>query len=126
HAAEHKPSHNWFGVGNDSLVGRLKRHALALLTDPQRRNIAPDGGLKLSSTSDDPWLSKTAIIQHVARVVLRLDDDEKVSAILAGADAANVKWQSETADHSADGKRVDDRHSPRAITTALWMDKAAR
>src|SRR6185503_15343246 len=42
-----------------------KRHTLALLTDPQRRNLFPDGGLKLSSTSNNSWISKIAIFQHV-------------------------------------------------------------
>ena len=47
------------------LVAALKRHTVALLSDPQRRNLFADGGIKLSSTSNNSWMSKIAIFQHV-------------------------------------------------------------
>lgn len=112
YAAEHKASHNWFGVGNDSLVGKLKRHAMAMLADPQRRNVAPDGRLKLTSASDASVPGKAALCQHVARVVLRLDDDEKIESLFAEADTAHAV--------AAAASRAP---APRTITSALWMEK---
>jgi hypothetical protein len=105
---------------------------MTLLNDPEHRNVFDDGGLKLSSASDESWLSKSALFQHVARVVLRLDDDEALAALFAKADAAQVNWQTQAGaastlcDRFSNGQPVGGQSSPRAITTALWMDKAGR
>jgi len=107
----------------------LKKHTTALLLDPQRRNLFPDGGIKLSSTSNNSWMSKLCIVLHVARRVFGLDQDEKVKQIFAAADAAHVKWQTDGSsywaccDQIVSGKAQGSRYYPRIITSALWMEK---
>ena len=68
---------------DDPLIDLLRRHTLKLLTDPQRRNLFADDGIKLSSTSNNSWMSKSALFQHVARKVLRLHViDPRVASVL--------------------------------------------
>src|SRR4029079_18308996 len=113
------------------LIDTLRRHSIALLTDPERRNLFADGGIKLSSTSNNSWMSKIAIVQHVARKVLRLDlYDPRVTSIFATADAAHVRWQTEgggywaCSDQFVKGIAKASRYYPRLITAALWLDGA--
>ena len=112
-----------------ALLDVLKKHTQALLLDPQRRNLFPDGGIKLSSTSNNSWMSKICIVLHVARRVFGLDQDEKVKQIFAAADAAHVKWQTDGSsywaccDQIVSGKAQGSRYYPRIITSALWMEK---
>ena len=112
-----------------ALLDVLKKHTQALLLDPQRRNLFPDGGIKLSSTSNNSWMSKICIVMHVARRVFGLDQDEKVKQIFAAADAAHVKWQTDGSsywaccDQIVSGKAQGSRYYPRIITSALWMEK---
>ena len=110
------------------LVEDLRKHTLALLTDPDRRNLFPDGGIRLSSTSDNSWMSKIALLQHVAREVFRLDDDPAIKRMFADADAAHVRWQTEgesaywaMSDQMVNGVARASRYYPRCVTTALWM-----
>jgi hypothetical protein len=114
-------------------IDALGGHTLALLTDPQRRNLFPDDGIKLSSTSDNSWMSKIALVQHVARDVLKLPDhDPEIAAIFRAADAAHVRWQTDGAgywacsDQFVKGEAVGSRYYPRVITTALWLDPSFR
>ena len=112
-----------------ALVDLLKKHTRALLLDPQRRNLFPDGGIKLSSTSNNSWMSKICIVQQVARRVFNLDDDEQVNRLFAAADAAHVKWQTDGSsfwaccDQIVSGKAQGSRYYPRIITSALWLEK---
>ena len=47
-------------------------------------------------------MSKIALVQHVARDVLQLEDlDPSITSIMRGADAAHVRWQTDGADHWA-------------------------
>jgi hypothetical protein len=117
----------------DPLIAVLKRHALELLTDPKRRTLFPDGGIKLSSTSNNSWMSKIAVVQHVARQVLRLhEEDDRIAALFSAADAAHVKWQTEggaywaCSDQFVSGIAKASRYYPRIITTALWLSDAPR
>jgi hypothetical protein len=113
-----------------ALYAALRRHTLALLTDPQRRNVFPDGGIKLSSTSDNSWMSKIALFQHVARTVLCLDADPAVAELLARADAAHVAWQTQgsgywaCSDQFVNGVAKGSRYYPRVVTAALWFRHA--
>ncbi|CAN5333535.1 hypothetical protein BH09PLA1_BH09PLA1_31360 [soil metagenome] len=130
YGSEYKSSRAWLGNGNESFVAKLKRHAVALLSDPQKRNVFSDGGLKLSSTCENTWVSKIAIFQHVAREIFRLGDDPKMAETLRRADIAHMKWQTEgaagaaCADQFVNGQAVGSRFYPRCITTALWLDKS--
>jgi hypothetical protein len=111
------------------LVHTLRNHTVQLLSDPKRPNLFPDGGIKLSSTSNNSWMSKIAIFQLVARDVLRLNDDKKFAKLLRDADAAHVKWQTDgsaywaCSDQFVSGVAQGSRYYPRIITTALWMDE---
>jgi len=109
------------------LYGLLKRHSVALLTDPKGRNIFPDGGIKLSSTSNNSWMSKIAIFQHVASEVFHLEENLLIAEIFAAADRAHVSWQIDgsgfwaCSDQFVDGVAKGSRWYPRVITTALWL-----
>jgi len=68
----------------------LRKHTRNLLLDPERRNLFADGGIKLSSTSNNSWMSKIAIFMHVTRRVFHLDDDPEIAEVFRLADAAHV------------------------------------
>ena len=110
----------------------LKKHTVALLTDVERRNLFPDGGIKLSSTSSNSWMSKIAIFQEIARHVFRLHEDNAIAAIFTNADRAHVKWQTDgsgywaCSDQFVDGVAKGSRWYPRVITAALWMDHSRK
>jgi hypothetical protein len=107
----------------------LKKHTQALLLDPKRRNLFPDGGIKLSSTSNNSWMSKLCLVRHVARRLFGLEQDEKVRQIFTNADAAHVKWQTDgssywaCSDQIVSGQAHGSRYYPRIITSALWLEK---
>jgi hypothetical protein len=108
----------------------LKKHTIKLLTDPKSGNLFPDGGIKLSSTSNNSWMSKIAIFQYVAREVLHLEkSDPSIAKIFQKADDAHVKWQTDGSSYWAccdqiiSGKAIGSRYYPRIITTALWLDE---
>lgn len=115
---------------NRVFLNALTRHVKALLADSQKRNFFPDGGLRLSSTSNNSWASKIAIFMHVAREALYLDDDPEIRALFARADAAHVKWQTDgssywaCSDQFVSGEARASRYYPRIITTALWLNSA--
>ena len=117
-----------YGTANEKrMFQALKNHTEKLLLDPERRNLFSDGGIKLSSTSNNSWMSKIAIFMHVARQVFGLDKDKKIAEIFRQADAAHVKWQTDGSsywaccDQIVSGEGKASRYYPRIITTALWM-----
>ena len=118
--------------GDDEALGgrfaeALCRHTLALLRDPQRRNLFPDGGIKLSSTSNNSWMSKIALFQHVCRGALGTDEEVELCHLFAAADAAHVRWQTDgsgywaCSDQFVSGIAKGSRYYPRIITAALWL-----
>ncbi|MDR3745877.1 MAG: glycoside hydrolase family 52 protein [Acidobacteriaceae bacterium] len=106
----------------------LREHTRNLLLDPERRNLFADGGIKLSSTSNNSWMSKIAIFMHVTRRVFHLDADAAVAEVFRQADSAHVKWQTEGSsywaccDQIVSGEGKASRYYPRIITSALWME----
>jgi hypothetical protein len=111
----------------------LRRHAVALLTDSKHSNLFPDGGIKLSSTSDNSWMSKIALVQYVARAVLGLETaDARITGIFQSADAAHVRWQTDGSgywaccDQYVNGHAKGSRYYPRIITTALWLSESQK
>ena len=115
------------------LVMTLRRHALKLLTDTNTGNIFADGGLKLSSTSNNSWMSKIAIFQYVARSILHLPQaDPRVTSILRKADAAHLRWQTDgsgywaCSDQFVNGEAKGSRYYPRIITAALWLEETQK
>jgi hypothetical protein len=118
-----------FGSASEKrMYDALKEHTRKLLLDPQRRNLFADGGIKLSSTSNNSWMSKISIFMHVTRKVFHLDQDAGVAQVFGKADAAHVKWQTEGSsywaccDQIVSGEGKASRYYPRIITSALWMD----
>jgi len=111
------------------LVEALRGHVRALLLDPERRNIFADGGIRLSSTSGNSWMSKIALFQHVAREWFGGDEDPEIARILAAADAAHVKWQTDgsaywaCSDQIVHGQAKGSRYYPRIVTAGLWLDE---
>ncbi len=110
------------------LLAALKRHTQTLLADAESRNRFSDGGLKLSSTSDNSWVSKIALFQHVARGLFNMQEDARIGDVFRQADAAHVKWQTQgesaywaMSDQMVNGVAKESKYYPRAITTALWM-----
>jgi hypothetical protein len=106
----------------------LREHTRTLLLDSERRNLFADGGIKLSSTSNNSWMSKIAIFMHVTRRVFHLDADPQIAEVFREADAAHVKWQTEGSsywaccDQIVSGEGKASRYYPRIITSALWME----
>ncbi len=114
------------------LLGALRRHTLALLADPEKRNLFPDGGIRLSSTSDNSWMSKIALFMHVAREVYSLAADARVAKLFADADAAHVGWQTTgsafwaCSDQFVRGVAKGSRYYPRIVTAGLWLGAGRR
>lgn len=109
------------------LIGAISRH-MTLALDPRvdRGLRFADGGLRLSSSSDNSWMSKMAIVQHVLRRVLGSKADD---ATLAAADRAHASWQRKgesarwaMSDQMVRGVARGSRYYPRVITTALWLE----
>jgi xylan 1,4-beta-xylosidase len=114
-------------------IDALRRHAIVLLTDRKNSNLFADGGIKLSSTSDNSWMSKIALVQYVGRAILGLETaDERIAGIFAAADAAHVRWQTDGSgywaccDQYVAGHAKGSRYYPRIITTALWLSEPGK
>ncbi len=113
--------------------GRYKEYLAALkshLTAVLRPGVClfRDGGWKLSSTSDNSWLSKIYISQHVARAVLGFPSND---AAAAAADAAHAGWLLHPresywawSDQQLAGVAIGSRYYPRGVTSILWLDEA--
>ncbi|WP_438037543.1 glycoside hydrolase family 52 protein [Sorangium sp. So ce128] len=104
------------------LVRTLHRHFQAILKPGLC--LFPEGGWKLSSSSDNSWMSKIALCQHIARAILKADlsDDGR-------HDEAHVRWQIEGSgywafsDQMQRGVPVGSRYYPRGVTAILWLDE---
>lgn len=86
-----------------------------------------DGGWKLSSTSNNSWLSKIYLCQFIARKIFGLRWDEQGIA----SDAAHAGWLlSEKnaywswSDQMMAGVICGSRYYPRGVTAILWLDEA--
>ncbi len=85
-----------------------------------------DGGWKLSSTSDNSWLSKIYICQFVARRIY----GRKWGAAERKADAAHVGWLLDPqnaywcwSDQIVAGIAKGSKYYPRGVTAALWLEE---
>lgn len=83
-----------------------------------------DGGWKLSSTSNNSWLSKIYLSQFIAREILQLPWDEAGAA----ADAAHVSWLLHPelsywcwSDQILSGLIGGSKYYPRGVTAILWL-----
>jgi hypothetical protein len=128
------------GGNHLDIINALQLHTATLLADPQHRNKfsresgGGGGGIKVSSTSDNTWLSKIAIVQHVARTLFNLDENgnqRPPNARASGwekADAAHVHWLTRpesaywaASDQIVNGIARGSKYYPRLITAALWL-----
>jgi hypothetical protein len=85
-----------------------------------------DGGWKLSSTSQNSWLSKIYLCQHIARKILKQAD---LSAYEEG-DRAHVDWLLHPeslywawSDQIVSGIARGSKYYPRGVTSILWLDE---
>jgi hypothetical protein len=115
------------------MVSAIRRHSQRLLTDAETGNLFADGGIKLSSTSNNSWMSKIAIFQFVARSILRLEEaDARIGQVMRKADTAHARWQTDgsgfwgCSDQFVNGEAKGSRYYPRIITAALWLEEATQ
>ncbi|MFW6367420.1 MAG: glycoside hydrolase family 52 protein, partial [bacterium] len=85
-----------------------------------------DGGWKISSTSNNSWLSKIYLCQFVARQILGLPWDDSGRA----ADRAHACWLRNPelshwswSDQILGGKIYGSKYYPRGVTATLWLDE---
>jgi len=86
--------------------------------------LFPNGGWKMSSTSENTWLSKIYLCQFVATDVLR----SLKRPDLAAAHAAHARWLRDDPDNAywawsdqvVGGKVKGSKYYPRGITSILW------
>ncbi|TXK85638.1 glycoside hydrolase family 52 protein [Paenibacillus sp. N3.4] len=105
-------------------IQALKKHLATVLVPGIC--LFPDGGWKLSSTSNNSWLSKIYLCQFVARQILGLPWDEQGAA----ADAAHVAWLTHPklsfwswSDQILSGEILGSKYYPRGVTSILWLQE---
>lgn len=104
----------------------LKKHLDTVLQDGSCR--FDDGGWKLSSTSNNSWLSKIYLCQFISRHILNYKDEGGEAA-----DAAHVKWLTHPtlsvwswSDQILSGEIIGSKYYPRGVTSILWLDERAK
>lgn len=103
-----------------AMVRKLGRHLERVLEQGLCR--FPDGGWRLSSTSDNSWLSKIWIAQTVSERVFGRAPDSR-------SDVAHVAWLAPGSsadgfcDQIVDGKAIGSRYYPRGVTAFLFLEK---
>lgn len=106
-----------------ALLDALRRHFIAVF----RPGICQfeGGGWKLSSSSDNSWMSKIAICQYVAKAVLGIEPGEDALV----HDRAHADWQRSgtgawaCCDQMANGVAIGSRFYPRLVTACLWLEE---
>ncbi|WEG11309.1 glycoside hydrolase family 52 protein [Pullulanibacillus sp. KACC 23026] len=107
-----------------SYIQVLKQHLKTVLVEGVC--LFEDGGWKISSTSNNSWLSKIYLCQFIARQILGLSWDESG----ARADAAHVKWLTHPtlsiwswSDQIISGEITGSKYYPRGVTSILWLEE---
>lgn len=107
-----------------SYIAALEQHLQAVLVPGVC--LFENGGWKISSTSNNSWLSKVYLCQFIAREILGLEWDE------AGrqADRAHVEWLTHPelsiwswSDQIISGEITGSKYYPRGVTAILWLDE---
>jgi hypothetical protein len=103
-------------------ISALKRHLETVLQPGIC--LFPDGGWKISSTSNNSWLSKIYLCQFIARHILGWEWDERGAA----ADAAHAAWLTHPtlsvwswSDQIISGEIAGSKYYPRGVTSILWL-----
>ncbi|MEC0167678.1 glycoside hydrolase family 52 protein [Paenibacillus graminis] len=105
-------------------IAALERHLQAVLV--KGVCLFEDGGWKISSTSNNSWLSKIYLSQFIARQILGLEWTESGSE----ADRAHVEWLTHPelsvwswSDQIISGEITGSKYYPRGVTAILWLDE---
>ena len=105
-------------------IKALKKHLDTILV--KGTCLFENGGWKLSSTSDNSWLSKIYLCQFVAREILGLSLEKQGIE----ADAAHVEWLTHPelsywswSDQVVAGRIRGSKYYPRGVTSILWLDE---
>lgn len=105
-------------------IQALKKHLETVLVDGVC--LFEDGGWKISSTSNNSWLSKIYLSQFIARRLLGWTWDEKGEK----ADAAHVEWLTHPtlsvwswSDQIISGEIAGSKYYPRGVTSILWLEE---
>jgi hypothetical protein len=105
-------------------IQALKKH-LEVVLEPGIC-LFENGGWKLSSTSNNSWLSKIYLCQFVARKILGLSWGEKGKS----ADSTHVSWLLHAtesyycwSDQMLSGVAAGSKYYPRGVTSILWLDE---
>ena len=107
------------------LIKALKTHLNVVLN--KDICLFDDGGWKLSSTSNNSWLSKIYLCQFVAREILDLAWTKE----RASADKAHVNWLLDPvesyhcwSDQMLSGVATGSKYYPRGVTSILWLQES--
>ncbi|WP_379127533.1 glycoside hydrolase family 52 protein [Paenibacillus sp. sgz500958] len=105
-------------------IGALDTHLHAVMH--KGVCLFEDGGWKISSTSNNSWLSKIYLCQFIAREILGLPWDESGRE----ADRAHVAWLTHPelsiwswSDQIISGEITGSKYYPRGVTAILWLDE---
>ena len=105
-------------------IRALDTHLATVLTEGVC--LFPDGGWKLSSTSNNSWLSKIYLCQFIARRILSREWGEQG----ARADAAHAAWLTHEelsvwswSDQIIAGEIAGSKYYPRGVTSILWLEE---
>lgn len=108
-------------------IQALKRHLETVLVEGVC--IFEDGGWKISSTSNNSWLSKIYLSQFIARHILGWTWDEQGIK----ADQAHVTWLTHPtlsvwswSDQIISGEITGSKYYPRGVTSILWLEEGNR
>ena len=106
-----------------ALITALKTHLQNVLKPGVC--LFPDGGWKISSTSDNSWLSKVYLCQYLAEKVLGLAPK---AGGYESADKAHAAWLLDPrntywawSDQILSGCAVGSKYYPRGVTAILWL-----
>lgn len=104
-----------------SLMRALRRHTEVALVSG--KCVFPDGGLRLSESSNNSWLSKIYLWQAICEHVFHWQ-----WTTMEDADAAHRSWLQDPAnalyawsDQMQAGKVCGSRYYPRGVTSVLWV-----
>lgn len=105
-------------------IKALKMHLNTILV--KGTCLFEDGGWKLSSTSNNSWLSKIYLCQFIARKILGIEWEEQGKL----ADAAHVAWLLHNkesywcwSDQIVSGVAEGSKYYPRGVTSILWLEE---
>lgn len=105
-------------------IKALKKHVMTVMVEGIC--LFEDGGWKISSTSNNSWLSKIYLSQFIYRQILEFPWDENGKK----ADAAHVKWLTHPilsvwswSDQIISGEIAGSKYYPRGVTSILWLEE---